>query len=280
MKKTYTFYNLKCIFKDLIVKIKMEFEHEYNTYGISMNQALLPQINKLNKKQYLQWVHTPFNGPYSRYNMKQARLFKSNFFEAFSYTNWYTIPLVWIPIALYYWSFYIKSYNDLSNIYNWPLYFLILNCGFGIWSFLEYSFHRFIFHIDDKLPDWNPLLKLHFLLHGVHHKIPNDPYRLVMPPAMFGILSAIGYAIFKYFLFFWISHEIFSALFGSTLIGYVCYDMMHYAGHHFKSKDNSYFGKLRRYHMKHHYLPDGYKAGFGITTKFWDYIFGTLLKID
>jgi hypothetical protein len=38
-----------------------------------------------------------------------------------------------------------------------------------IWTILEYVFHRFLFHIDEVLPDQPLFLTLHFLMHGIHH---------------------------------------------------------------------------------------------------------------
>ena len=43
-----------------------------------------------------------------------------------------------------------------------------------IWTVLEYGLHRFLFHIDDLLPDHPVFLTLHFLLHGIHHYMPMD----------------------------------------------------------------------------------------------------------
>jgi 4-hydroxysphinganine ceramide fatty acyl 2-hydroxylase len=38
--------------------------------------------------------------------------------------------------------------------------------------------HRFLFHVDEWLPDNRWALAAHFLLHGVHHYLPTDRYRL------------------------------------------------------------------------------------------------------
>jgi 4-hydroxysphinganine ceramide fatty acyl 2-hydroxylase len=256
------------------------FNNEYDSNLLDMTQPLLTQISKLNKKTYLQWVHTPYVVPYEKFGMKQARIFKSNFMERFSYTSWYVIPIFWIPIALYFWSFYLKSIYDLYNFVSFIKCATLFQTGLALWSLIEYSVHRFAFHIDEKLPDYNWVLKLHFLLHGIHHKVPNDPYRLVMPPALMSLLTYIGYNFFKKIILFWLPHEMFSAILGSVILGYIMYDMMHYSEHHFKSSDKSYFGKMRRYHMKHHFMSKGYTKGFGISTKFWDYIFDTLLVVD
>lgn len=56
-----------------------------------------------------------------------------------------------------------------------------------IWTLLEYGLHRFLFHIDDLLPDANWALVLHFLLHGIHHYLPMDRYvpRLPTNPPLY-----------------------------------------------------------------------------------------------
>ena len=43
-------------------------------------------------------------------------------------------------------------------------------------TFLEYLLHRFVFH---RVPSGYWGITAHFLLHGVHHKLPADPGRLV-----------------------------------------------------------------------------------------------------
>lgn len=69
-----------------------------------------------------------------------------------------------------------------AAIGKWAVCFLTGNL---IWTILEYTMHRFLFHIDDMLPDRNWALLLHFLLHGIHHYLPMDRLRLVMPPTLF-----------------------------------------------------------------------------------------------
>ncbi|KAJ3963507.1 hypothetical protein EV361DRAFT_784188, partial [Lentinula raphanica] len=61
--------------------------------------------------------------------------------------------------------------------------------GSFIWTLLEHIFHRFLFHVDYYLPDKPIFLLLHFLLHGVHHCVPMDRLRLVMPPPLFAMLE-------------------------------------------------------------------------------------------
>jgi 4-hydroxysphinganine ceramide fatty acyl 2-hydroxylase len=46
--------------------------------------------------------------------------------------------------------------------------------GCVVWTILEYTLHRFLFHLDYYLPDNGVAITLHFLLHGIHHYLPMD----------------------------------------------------------------------------------------------------------
>jgi sterol desaturase/sphingolipid hydroxylase (fatty acid hydroxylase superfamily) len=61
-------------------------------------------------------------------------------------------------------------------------------------------------------------------------------------------------------------------LFAGFTVGYLAYDITHYATHHFRMK-RGYFRWVRRHHMRHHaQTPD---QRFGVSTPIWDYVFGT-----
>ena len=110
-----------------------------------------------------------------------------------SRTVWYVVPLFWIPIAVY---LFLRSLLQFSGplapfssspflplhalrhvspdaVAKSVLCFLVGNV---IWTILEYGLHRFLFHIDEWLPDRPLFLMLHFLLHGIHHYLPMDRY--------------------------------------------------------------------------------------------------------
>ena len=55
-----------------------------------------------------------------------------------------------------------------------PLFVL----GILLWTLFEYLIHRFIFHYYPPA-DAKWRIRVHFLLHGQHHKAPFDPQRLV-----------------------------------------------------------------------------------------------------
>ena len=185
------------------------------------------------------------------------------------------MPLVWLPIAAYFAQPWAASvgYSPLACA-------AVLVAGLLFWSLAEYTVHRFLFHLDAAVPDAGGALLLHFLLHGIHHKVPMDRYRLVMPPVLFAALAAAGYALLSpVAAALAIAPPLFHALFGAVLVGYVGYDLMHYSQHHVHFARGSYLGQMKSYHMKHHYSGQQ-DLGFGITSTLWDHVFGTLLDVN
>ncbi|EHL00605.1 putative RNA-binding protein rsd1 [Glarea lozoyensis 74030] len=88
----------------------------------------------------------------------------------------------------------------------------------------------FLFHLDKWLPDNRVALTAHFLLHGIHHYLPMDKLRLVMPPTLFLVL-AIPFWRFAHTVIFWNWHMA-TAAFCGGIFGYICYDLTHYFLHH------------------------------------------------
>jgi dihydroceramide fatty acyl 2-hydroxylase len=137
--------------------------------------------------------------------------------------------------------------------------------GYALWTLTEYWLHRIVFHFE---PDHPVGRKLHFLIHGVHHEHPNDPKRLVMPPSASIPLAAIFGVGF--WALFGADHLL--ALFAGFLLGYLVYDSLHYAVHHFTFRGR--LGKrLRELHMRHHFQDD--TRGYGVSAPWWDHVFGT-----
>lgn len=223
---------------------------------LDLKKPLLPQMltSSFSKEFYLDQVHRP-----RHYGHGSAPLF-GNFLEGLSLTPWWVVPVVWLPPNMF--IFYVGLVNQpiLTALSLWIL-------GLFVWTLLEYILHRFLFHLDHYLPDHPIFLTLHFLLHGVHHYLPMDPNRLVMPPTLFVILAFPFYKlVFKVFPFYMAC----SGFAGGTL-GYIMYDVTHYVLHH--SKLPKYFQEVKTYHLEHHYK--NYEMGFGVTSRFWDVIFNT-----
>ena len=138
--------------------------------------------------------------------------------------------------------------------------------GYLLWTLAEYWIHRVIFHFE---PEDGIGARLHWMVHGVHHDHPNDPLRLVMPPAASVPLALVFYAAFWLVL----GADRAFAFGAGFLAGYLAYDMIHYALHHHTPRTR--MGKwLRELHMRHHFQDD--ERGFGISAPYWDRVFGTM----
>jgi dihydroceramide fatty acyl 2-hydroxylase len=138
--------------------------------------------------------------------------------------------------------------------------------GYLFWTLAEYWIHRVIFHFE---PEQGFGARLHWMIHGVHHDHPNDPLRLVMPPAASIPLALVFYALFVLVL----GDDRAFAFGAGFLAGYLLYDMVHYHLHHHTPRTR--LGKwLRELHMRHHFQDD--ERGFGISAPYWDRVFGTM----
>jgi len=181
----------------------------------------------------------------------------------------YSVPLlIFVPVI-----FFFLYQSVFTHHFNAFWIFLMIILGLVVWTLTEYNLHRFVFH---WMPPGKLGKKVHFMFHGVHHDYPRDSYRLVMVPPV-----SVPLAILFYFTFQFLLEKIFgdenlvAPFFVGFVIGYLFYDMSHYALHHvnFKSK---FWLELKQHHMIHHYQDP--HNGFGVSTKFWDLIYRTTFK--
>jgi 4-hydroxysphinganine ceramide fatty acyl 2-hydroxylase len=194
---------------------------------------------------------------YSSLSGQSTRMFKSDFVEFFSRVHPATPLVLYLPlIAL---SLYLATAR-LSILSIVELFGL----GLVIWTLLEYIIHRYVFHYEPKSRIGK---QFHFVVHGVHHDYPNDPKRLVMPPAV-----SIPLAIVFYGLFLLLFGNAAPAVWAGLVGGYVCYDSIHYAIHHFPMK-GGIWSRMKQHHLRHHYHDD--HAGYGVSSPLWDYVFRT-----
>jgi sterol desaturase/sphingolipid hydroxylase (fatty acid hydroxylase superfamily) len=64
-----------------------------------------------------------------------------------------------------------------------------------------------------------------------------------------------------------------SSFTAAVVLGYLGYGTVHYGAHHWHAAPGSYFSSLKRRHAIHHHA--GVEGNFGVTTLFWDRVFGT-----
>ncbi|KAA1065214.1 fatty acid alpha-hydroxylase [Puccinia graminis f. sp. tritici] len=215
-------------------------DHLRNQF-LDLSKPLIPQMwnCQFSRAFYLQQVHQP------RHLSRPARLFGPWYLEMFTRTSWYVVPLIWLPIAFALFHRALQQQLDQGNStpIAWSKNIVCFLFGNLVWTFLEYILHRFLFHIDDVLPDRPFFLLLHFLLHGVHHYLPMDRLRLVMPPILFATLSH-PFTRLAYFLF---PVPYANAVISGAFTFYVLYDCTHYALHH--TQLPKYVKEMKIYHM-------------------------------
>ena len=188
-----------------------------------------------------------------------VRMFKSDLMESLSRVHPAVPLIVFVPVIAFFIYKSIVFQISLVNI------LLLIVLGIFIWSFAEYTLHRFIFHFKAKSKFGQ---KIHFIFHGVHHDYPMDSRRLVMPPSVSVPLAALFYFLFEAIL----GKSFVSPFFVGFLVGYLFYDLTHYAVHHFNIH-NKFWLALKKHHMRHHFQNPEF--GYGVSSPLWDYIVGT-----
>jgi len=197
------------------------------------------------------------------------RLFKSDWMEFFTHVSPVTVVVIWLPVAVFFLGRAILSAKEALQF---PVHIPVgLLLGLFLWTLAEYLLHRFVFHYRPRTSRQERVV---FLFHGIHHAQPQCKTRLVMPPAVSVPLAFVFYALFSL-----VAGRLFQSpawvdpLVSGFIVGYLAYDLTHYATHHFAMR-RGWLKLLKRYHLQHHYkTPD---QRFGVSSPLWDWVFGTL----
>jgi len=186
------------------------------------------------------------------------RMFRSSLLDHLSRVHPSVPVLIFVPaiVALEVWG--LSRVSLLATVALGVL-------GYLLWTVLEYWLHRIVFHFE---PEDGIGARLHYIIHGVHHDHPNDPLRLVMPPAVSVPLALLFFALF-YGVF---GPRLAPGVGAGFLTGYLVYDMTHFYVHH-GQPHNRVARFLRERHMRHHFQDD--TRGFGVSAPYWDDIFRT-----
>lgn len=134
----------------------------------------------------------------------------------------------------------------------------LLAFGLGLlaFSFIEYFFHRWMFHTRVPLFEQG---------HRMHHAQPlgYDSLPFFLPAAVLLCLTGLLALVMPTSLALLMA--------GAMTLGYIAYGLSHFTIHHVRFKQPL----LRRWaaaHHVHHYHPD---SNFGVTTPLWDVLLGT-----
>jgi sterol desaturase/sphingolipid hydroxylase (fatty acid hydroxylase superfamily) len=123
---------------------------------------------------------------------------------------------------------------------------LLFCCGLLAWTLAEYIAHRFVLHAIAPVQ------------HGIHHARPQD-------------------AVDKVFWQIWLAFAAVYLTTGGTvlagvLVAYAWYLTVHYCAHH---NPAILPASLLKHHLDHHRFAN---RNYGVTTKVWDQVFGTMLR--
>jgi cyclopropane-fatty-acyl-phospholipid synthase len=135
--------------------------------------------------------------------------------------------------------------------------------GFAAWTLVEYVLHRFVLHGIQPFKAW----------HAEHHRRPRA---LIGTPT---ILSAALIAVLVFIPALVLSDlwRACALTFG-LLTGYLVYAIVHHATHHWHV-DNAWLRQVKRHHASHH-SPIAAPGRYGVSSAFWDLVFGTNVRAD
>ncbi len=188
------------------------------------------------------------------------RLFRNDVLEALTHVHPLVPLLLWGPVAAaLLWRALVR--DSLTALQLLP----VAAAALLVWTLTEYVLHRFVFHFParSRAGKW-----LVFLFHGVHHEAPQDKTRLVMPPAGAIPIMALIWSLFGLLIPApWM--QPFLAFF---IVGYLAYDYLHYATHHFPMR-HPLLHRLKQHHMKHHF--SGVPGRYGVSSPLWDVLLRT-----
>jgi sterol desaturase/sphingolipid hydroxylase (fatty acid hydroxylase superfamily) len=164
--------------------------------------------------------------------------------------------LFFYPIVVGGWLLYDLNGKGFALHSRWWFAFV---CGAILWTLVEYLLHRFVYHKVAIIKD----------LHGMHHSHPND---FIGAPIW---VSIIGFSLFLCFLAWLWDIEIALGTTTGLMVGYVSYLLIHDAVHRWQLGERSLMRRHRLRHLLHHRNP--VPGNFGVTTGFWDILFGTTI---
>jgi sterol desaturase/sphingolipid hydroxylase (fatty acid hydroxylase superfamily) len=141
------------------------------------------------------------------------------------------------------------------------VWFAALLAGVAIWTLIEYVVHRVALH---RVGMFVPM-------HGLHH---SSPLAYVGTPTWLSMTVLCGAVLAP--AWWWAGFNVASGLTAGVMGGYLWYGLLHHWIHHRRhAPTGGYIGALRAWHLHHHYSQQG--GNYGVTTGFWDHIFGTVI---
>jgi cyclopropane-fatty-acyl-phospholipid synthase len=145
----------------------------------------------------------------------------------------------------------------------WPMLVACVLVGLLAWSAMEYAVHRFVLHGVAPFQRW----------HARHHERPSA---LICAPTVVSaaLIAGLVFLPARYSVGLWPA----TALTLGVLIGYLFYTVTHHALHHWRAR-SPWLKERKRWHALHHRRGE-WPACYGVTTSFWDRMFGSVQTVD
>ncbi|WP_020677248.1 sterol desaturase family protein [Geopsychrobacter electrodiphilus] len=157
-----------------------------------------------------------------------------------------------IPVGIF------LIYEGSQNADSHPVQVIVtILIGLFLFSFIEYFFHRWLFHGS---------MRIMVEGHSEHHANPLGYSGLPFFLPALVLMGLVG----VFMLLLPMNYSF--LLVGTIALGYVAYGLSHFIIHHFRFRP----GLARRWaanHHIHHFHPE---TNFGVTTPLWDIVFKTL----
>lgn len=135
--------------------------------------------------------------------------------------------------------------------------------GLASWTVIEYGIHRFVLHGLQPFSRW----------HEEHHR---RPIALICTPTIFSatLIATLVFLPALALIDLWSA----SALTLGILVGYLAFSTTHHAIHHWHS-DSAWLNRRKYWHTLHHQQIKN-PVCYGVTSAFWDYVFGSAPRKD
>ena len=134
--------------------------------------------------------------------------------------------------------------------------------GVALWTLVEYLLHRFVLHHVPYIKE----------AHDAHHQ---DQQALIGTPIWISLTIMVVFVLVP--LSFVVEQHVAIGLACGLMFGHFWYGGVHHILHHWKIEPGTYLYRLKRHHMLHHHFDE--MGNFGVTSNFWDVVFGTDLKV-
>ena len=140
----------------------------------------------------------------------------------------------------------------------WPASAALTLLGMASWTVIEYLLHRFVLHGVAPFKRW----------HEEHH---DRPTALICAPTILSASLVVVLVFLPALALGGVWHA--CALTLGILSGYLLYAVTHHATHHWHA-ESAWLKRRKRWHALHHH-DAGRLGGFGVTSAFWDQVFGS-----